>query len=422
VIKVADNTGSIRAAGQLESELRAVAFFGGGSGGHLYPGLALAECLKRFHPDCHLHFFRTGRAIEDRVFGGVGFMESVSAMDLAAPTRHPMGTFRFARQAYRCAAEIRRDILRLRRQGTPIDVAVGLGGYSSLPGILAARLTGVPLVLMEQNVVPGKVNRLLGPLARCVTCPGSESQSGFVPWLVRTRVTGNPLRQLVSDAAAWRATREPWERRQEILGDAVSGDNPGDRRLLLVMGGSQGAHAINRFMIDSLDAAGEYRDRVYCVHLTGTADKEEVERAYRKSGWKARVAAFDDNLPMLMAGADLVLARAGGTSLSELTAIGVPSVLIPYSGHRDRHQFLNAELLESIGAARVLNSDKLTSSDAMAVMALLFEDQKLQAMAARAADHGRLDGAERVVRLMEELVVERRDGTPRVAEPRETER
>jgi UDP-N-acetylglucosamine:LPS N-acetylglucosamine transferase len=97
-------------------------------------------------------------------------------------------------------------------------------------------------------------------------------------------------------------------------------------------------------------------------------------------------------------------------------------VLIPYPGHRDRHQFLNAELLESIGAARVLNSDKLTSSDAMAVMALLFEDQKLQAMAARAADHGRLDGAERVVRLMEELVVERRDGTPRVAEPRETER
>ena len=128
VIQAIERQENTRPAGESGAELRAVAFFGGGSGGHLYPGLALAECIKRLHPDCHLHFFRTGRAIEDRVFGGVGFMESVSAMDLGAPSRRPLGTLRFARQVLRCTTDIRRDILTRRHDDRPIDVAVGLGG------------------------------------------------------------------------------------------------------------------------------------------------------------------------------------------------------------------------------------------------------------------------------------------------------
>lgn len=390
---------------------RRVAFFGGGSGGHLYPGLALAECLKARHPACDLTFFRTGRSVEDRVFGSVGLVSETVTMDLSAPTRRSLANLSFGKQCYRSLVEIRRHMFR-----SHFDVAVGLGGYGSLPGVLAARLSSVPVILMEQNVKPGKANRLLGPIARCVALSNKESQPAFAR-MVRTCVTGNPLRDLVLRASRWRQERSPEERRV-----AVDRSGPGEgvehRRVLLIMGGSQGARAINRFVMDSLGAVQDYRDQIYCVHLSGSADKEAVERSYRKAGWKARVEAFDKNLPMLMASADLVLARAGGTSLSELAAIGVPSVLIPYPGHRDRHQFLNAEVLEKAGAARVFGQEHLTQGDFESVLNLLFRDEELLAMSDAASRHGCLDGAERVVQLMEDIVAEGCEGASRRAEPR----
>lgn len=387
-----DARGAAREGGPASGNVLArVALFGGGTGGHLVPGLALVERLRERHPGCRITLFRTRRAIEQTVLSW-GDVESLG-VDLSPPARHPLGLLRFARQCLRASVRIARSLKRER-----VQVAVGLGGYPSIPGILAARLGRVPLVLLEQNAVPGRVNRLLAPLADRVACSVEETAGRFgaLEFLSRPVPTGNPLRASVLSARAWRTERSPRQRR--------SAANPRcPRRVLLVMGGSQGAHAINRAIVDALSSAAHYRDRVFCVHVTGAADRDWVEAAYRKAGWEARVSAYEPRLAFWMARADLVVARAGGTSVAEIAALGLPAILVPYPGHRDRHQERNAALLEARGAARTIAQDRLEGERVLGCFDLLFRDEELDRMGARALESSRVDGADRVIDLMETL-------------------
>ena len=184
---------------------------GGGTGGHLAPGVALCEHLERTEPGCQVTLLRTGRAVEDHVFRDSG-IETV-VMDLQPPGSGVLGRLRFVRQVWRQVAAIHRLMDR-----RPIDVMVGLGGFASVPGILAARLRGISVILLEQNVRPGKVNRLFGPLVDCVACSTLSAVEDFGSWTSRVRLedTGNPLRDAVARAGAWRHLGSVSERRAEV--------------------------------------------------------------------------------------------------------------------------------------------------------------------------------------------------------------
>ena len=390
MISLADSrSGTTRALGSLEG-VRGVALFGGGTGGHLYPGLALCEHLREHAPECHVTVFRSGRKVESQVFEGADVNNVV--LEIEPPAGGLRGQLRFLRQVGRGVRKVR-DSLRSQQ----VDVAIGLGGYASLPGLVAARSMKIPIVLLEQNARPGKVNRLFGLFSSCVACASRESVAGFgaLRRMARIEDTGNPLRRQVIEARHWRQARTPVERRRDLGVD--------DRRVVVVFGGSQGSRAVNRAMIDGLTEARAFSEKISFIHMTGTADKDDVEAAYRRGGWDATVAAFDPQLPRLLAGADLVVVRAGGTTLAELAAIGVPSVLVPFPGHRDQHQRVNARALEERGAAIVLEEEEFVRRWVAVVLDRLFDDDALRAMERAASKAARVDGVDRVAKLIGEL-------------------
>jgi UDP-N-acetylglucosamine--N-acetylmuramyl-(pentapeptide) pyrophosphoryl-undecaprenol N-acetylglucosamine transferase len=359
------------------SDLRVVAFFGGGSGGHIYPGLAVAERAREIDPSFRAVFFRSGRRVEDEVLGASSF----ETLDLPLPTPVGLGaSMRYAWSASRAIGEIR---ALLRRD---FDAVIGLGGYASLPGVIAARRERIPVVLLEQNQVPGRVNRWLASWVDAISCPDARVASRFRG---SPRVTGNPVRRSVVEA------REVRRRRARIAGD---------RRRIVVVGGSQGAHGLNVAVRRALGELAPLRDRVAWWHLSGEADRDELDAAYREHGFEAEVWSFRPDLPRLLAEADLVVSRAGGTTLAEITAIGLPAILVPYPHHRDQHQFENASVLELAGAAVIVPESELDPGTLSALLSgLIADDARLDAMSRASETLGHPDAADRVLQLLREL-------------------
>jgi UDP-N-acetylglucosamine--N-acetylmuramyl-(pentapeptide) pyrophosphoryl-undecaprenol N-acetylglucosamine transferase len=361
--------------------LESLAFFGGGSGGHLFPGIAVAQSAEERFPGCRIVFFRTLREIEERVFQGLDF--EMRVLELDPPGRGALGWLRFSRAVVLAAREIHSVL------GEGFDAAVGLGGYASLPGVLAARAAGVPIILLEQNCVAGRVNRLLAPLVDAVSCSHPEARLRTAG---RLAVTGNPVRREVLEA---------FVRRQ--AGRLADG-----RRTVLVVGGSQGAHAINRAIAEALPRLEDFREKIRWIHLTGAADKSFVTDAYRKHCWDARVLEYSTRLPDLLAQSDLVIARAGGTTLSELAVLGVPSVLVPYPHHRDRHQLANAEKFVRAGGSRLVAEDCLdVASLRLHFEEILFSPSTHAAMSRKARALASPGAADAVIDLAVDLKRER---------------
>ena len=366
---------------RTNSKIKALAFFGGGTGGHLFPGLAVAERARERFPGCKILFFRTRRKVEESVFGDYGF--ETEAMDLDVPSSGPVGWVRYSMQSVRAIGEIRK----LLRKG--FEAAFGLGGYASLPGILAARQEGIPVVLLEQNQVPGKVNRFLAPFVSAVSCPNPAAAEGLRG---RRAITGNPVRREVV-AAAWR--RKRW------FGASTFSSR---KRRVLVCGGSQGAHGINAAVVDALDALAPYRGRVSWLHVAGETDRQKVEEEYRERGWEAEVRSFVHDLPYEMANSDLVVARAGGTTLAELEVLGVPAILVPYPHHKDQHQLRNAELLVEAGGARLVPEPELDAVILSEIFEeVLFAPERLLEMEDAARSLARPEAADAVLDLVLEL-------------------
>ncbi len=369
-------------------KLNEVVFFGGGTGGHLTPGLALAEKILARHPRCKLTLFRTHREIESVVTSGA-HLDSHSLQ--ISPPRNPI---KFVYQCGRAVDQIRKYL-----SSSSIDAAIGLGGYPSVPGIIASRIENVPIVLLEQNAIGGKVNRWFAPIANWIACPGEESVQSFgaLKHIVNVVNTGNPLRISVEEARSWRFKRQPEVRRQQAgaLG----------RRVLLVVGGSQGSRPLNQGILELLLSAPQYREKIFVIHVTGQQDEEPVREAYKKAGWMAKVSAYEKNLPILMASADLVVARSGGSSVSELAAVGVPSILVPYPNHRDQHQSLNARGLALAGGCQIIDQNLFLAGAKERVFELLFDRRKREYMEEAALKYARTDGADRLVDLIEEITV-----------------
>jgi UDP-N-acetylglucosamine--N-acetylmuramyl-(pentapeptide) pyrophosphoryl-undecaprenol N-acetylglucosamine transferase len=303
---------------------RRVVICGGGTGGHLFPALVLGQALRRKDPELEVTFIGSDRPAERELMArrGVEFIplriEGLKGRGLR--TLKGLGLVPFA--LFRALRILRR----LRPQ-----LVVGVGSYSSGPVGLAASWLRIPILLLEQNVIPGFTNRSLLGRAAKVAAAFKES----LPYLKGKGVfLGNPVRE--------EFFRLPRRAR-------------GERLDILVFGGSQGSRFLNRAVVDSLPYLARWKDRLQLVHQTGPADRTEVRRNYVESGWpQAVVEAFFDDMPAQFAAADLIVARAGATTCAELIAARKASILVPFAGAADDHQRRNAEVLRDAGGAEII--------------------------------------------------------------------
>jgi UDP-N-acetylglucosamine--N-acetylmuramyl-(pentapeptide) pyrophosphoryl-undecaprenol N-acetylglucosamine transferase len=352
-----------------------VAFAGGGTGGHLFPGLALAEELRRRDPGSRLLFLCTERDAAYRALQDADVAVDV----LPSRNRGPLPL-----RVASLAAAMPRAFRRLRAFGP--DIVIGLGGYGSVAGVLCAKALRVPALLLEQNVIPGRTNRLLVHLADEVASQWQEAARYFRRRR-RVRVTGNPLRHAI-----------------RRIGRATAADRLGldaERPTLLVMGGSQGASPLNRAMCEAAPLLARPGLPLQVIHLAGRRDAEQVRATYARSELRAAVYDFLDDMAEAYSACDLALCRAGGTSIAELTALGVPAILVPLPHATDNHQHLNASVLESRGGAVLIEQRDLAPERlAACIQGLMNRPQRLAEM----ANHSRAVGEPRAAAIVADRV------------------
>lgn len=303
-------------------------FAGGGTGGHLFPGIAVAERLVEREPDARVLFLGTDRPIEREIL-------SETAFEHLPIVREGQGG-----SWQRAVAMMRayRDAVGRLRNDRPRAV-IGCGGGASVPPVLAARRLRIPVFLLEQNVIPGRATRLLSRFDTTVCLTYPESQP-LLPKSAHSRVTGNPVRQAIAELAT--APRD----------DADGSHRP----TLLVLGGSQGAHAINQAVLSVAEDARQFLNGWRVIHQTGERDVDDVRAAYQRLGINAVVEPFFEDLVPHYRNSHMVVSRAGGTTLSEVACAGLPAILVPYPHAMDDHQTANANVFVREEAAFVIPS------------------------------------------------------------------
>lgn len=366
-----------------------VVFAGGGTGGHLMAGVATAEEIRSRFPGAKISFFGTGNAIERQCLQGRGFgLFSIRATgwegSLANTAVFISG---FVVSLFRCLWTLR---------SLKPDTVFGLGGYSSLAPVMGAFVLRVPVVILEQNVIPGKANRLLSRFADLVLCHRG-SPSLLSCGADRIHFTGTPLRK---DLFGYER-----DKAAELFGFSP------DKTTILVLGGSQGAAAINKVAAESILELMERRNDIQLIHCTGSEDYLRVKRTYEAAGIDARVYEFLSEMGAAYSMADLAVSRAGAATLAELTARGIPAVLVPYPYGTDDHQRMNALELSRNGAAVLLEECFLTPARLSEVFSELIGDkEKLRRMGLMSKSMGRPGASQAVVDVVLRLLERKKSG------------
>lgn len=350
-----------------------ILFAGGGTGGHLYPALALAEAIREAEPDWPIAFMGTPTRMEAQLVPQHGYpFHPVTVMGM--PRKLGPELLRFGKTLFSSVSQARRIIRELQPR-----IVVGTGGYVSAPAVLAARQEGIPAVLCEQNVFPGLANRALSQVATRVFTTFPQSDRYFPAGKVEC--LGNPIRP-----DAYRLDRAEARARLGF---------PPSEHLLVVTGGSLGAKSINRATVDALEGWLSHADWSV-LHVAGKGDFPAVEAA--TSRWKEhpryRLVEFLSEMPAAVAASDLVVSRAGATTLAELTAAGKPMVLVPFQ-YGGKDQPANARSLSEAGAALSLDDRDLGAlSDA--VETLMRDAERRTRMSEASRGFGRPDAAQRI--------------------------
>lgn len=348
----------------------------GGTGGHIYPGIAVAQEIVSRDANSFVRFVGTARGLESKLVTAAGFELSfidISGLKNVGAIARARGLALLPRGLYSAA--------RLIRQINP-DVVVGAGGYVSGPVLLTAALMNRPTLVMESNALPGWTNRVL---ARFVDRAAVSFEQALPFFRGKAVVTGNPVRRQFFEI--------PRKQRDKAS------------FTLLVFGGSQGAHAINEAMLAALPDLGELKERLHIIHQTGMSDLEEVKARYKVAGWAGSdVRPYIEDMVQGFAIADLVISRAGATTTAELIAAGKAAIMIPFPFAADDHQRKNAEALELAGAAQmILQQDLNGKSLGQAIMGLVRDPDQINRMEDASRQLSRGDAAAAVVDLIEEL-------------------
>jgi UDP-N-acetylglucosamine--N-acetylmuramyl-(pentapeptide) pyrophosphoryl-undecaprenol N-acetylglucosamine transferase len=317
---------------------------GGGTGGHVIPAIAIAQELQKDY-GAEVLFIGTTRGIENRLVPAAGF--PLKLIEVGALNKVSFRT------RLKTSVDLPRAVLHSRRILSEFrpDVVIGVGGYASGPAMLAAILKRIPTLAFEPNYVPGFANRRVARFVSAAAVHFEETAKYFR----NAKVTGVPVRQAFFEIAA---------KAPEI-----------SKPVLLVFGGSQGAHAINQVVIDAASALQARVPGIQIVHQTGERDYNDAQAAYASSGGSAEAHRFIDDMPSFFAKADLILCRSGASTIAELTAAGKPSVLVPFPRAADDHQKRNAEALERAGAAVMLEESKLTGDSLLGTVSTLLGDR-----------------------------------------------
>lgn len=342
---------------------------GGGTGGHLFPAVALAQLLLDQDKDAKVLFVGTERGLEKRMLPKLGL--PLATVDMVGVVgRGWRGRFELIPRLLKSLVQAGKILSRFKP-----DMVIGVGGYASVPVLLAAKMKRIPYIIHEQNAIPGLSNRLLGRWAKLICLSLPDSGDCFAA--EKTVLTGNPLRAGFENVPA------------EIA----------DNGRLLVFGGSRGARAINKTVVSMLPLLKKEKKAPFILHQTGDDDLREVKDAYKKANYaNASVVPFIDDMATAYAEASLVVCRAGATTLAELTACGRPAILIPFPHAAADHQTANAKKLESAGAARMLVQENLTAETlAQLVNEMLRQKEVLQQMADQGRKLGLPDAATQIL-------------------------
>jgi UDP-N-acetylglucosamine--N-acetylmuramyl-(pentapeptide) pyrophosphoryl-undecaprenol N-acetylglucosamine transferase len=357
---------------------------GGGTGGHLVPGLALAQELLARGPDNAVLFIGAREGLEERLVPRHGY-----PLELLPSLKGGLLTLKAgvkALQACRGYLQARRAILDFHAQAI-----VGLGGHASALPVLAAWGVEVPCLMLEQNAVPGRVTRKLSSFAQEIGVQFPQAAA----WLSQPRKVkhvGNPLRPKLLEAS-FPATRRNLEARPEP-----------DEPVLLVLGGSQGAHFLNTLTVQLWPKLKKVLPELRVLLVAGAEDGSRTADAFAAAGIKGKVAPFTEQMEELYAQADVVLARAGATTLAELAAFALPSILVPYPYAADDHQLANARVFQDAGAAWVvLQKDIEPDRLVRRIADTLLQPERRRRMAAAAAGLAKPYAAAEVLDRLERL-------------------
>ncbi len=355
---------------------------GGGTGGHLYPGIALAEEVVTRHHANKVVFVGTERGLEARVVPQSGFpLETIRAQGLKGK-----GLVGLVKGLLALPVAFV-ESLRILQRHKP-DVVVGVGGYASGPVVLAAAMLGIPTAVQEQNALPGLTNKVLGRFVRVVFTAFEEAGAFFPSGKVQ--LVGNPIRRKLMENFL----------RSRVAHDKFS---------LLVFGGSLGARGINQRMIDALDHLQDIKDQLHIVHQTGKKDLETVRQGYVDKGFaaQAEVVEYIEDMSAAYAKAELVICRAGATTLSELTVAKKASILIPFPYATDNHQEVNAQALVKAGAALMFRESELTGRKLAEEIRRLKDDREARRqMEKKAGLLGRPEASKELADVLVNLMIE----------------
>lgn len=360
-----------------------VIFAGGGTGGHLYPAIAMAREILKRDPASKVLFIGAEEGIESRILPEEGLeLKTLRIMGLKGKKMVEQ------LQALQVLPRALWDSFGLLRSFHP-DAVVGVGGYASGPLVLAAFLSRRKTLLQEQNSIPGLTNRILGRVVDRIYTAYSESHSYFPKG--KALQTGNPVRKGLDQAGREEAMKH-------------FGLDAG-KKTVLILGGSRGAHAINLMVNEMTRREGWSGRSLQFLHQTGEADYESVLEAYASSGLEAVVRPYIKEMDLVYAAADLAVSRAGAVALSEMCAAGVPMLLIPFPYAADDHQMRNACVIAETGAAEVLVQKDLGPEKLEARIGSLLQDpDRLGRMGKAALGHGRPNAAEVIVDDMERML------------------
>lgn len=344
---------------------------GGGTGGHLFPGISVAQELQNRCPKIEIEFYGTVSGLDSQIVERYGF--KLKTIGLERRRSGLFGYFKLAINGLLSLRKCRRELKRHR----PLAI-IGLGGFAAATPVLAASWLGIPVFLLEQNAVPGRTNRYLSGRAERIYSQFEISEE-YIKNKSKIEVLGNPVREELLRADV------------EIpVGWALEAG----RRTVLVVGGSQGARNLNRICCEALPGV----NGIQVLHIAGERDYEDVRRWYAERNFNATVLGFCDNMAAAYSSADVVISRAGATAISEICALGKASVLVPFPFAKDDHQSANARMLSEKDAAVTLDEKALTPGAlAKELGDIIYDDDRLRSLSANAKIMGRPEASEKIV-------------------------